>query len=289
MSGEHSLVMLQVGVHDRQVTRLAREHPLEAGAGETAAADSGESAQRDCRLRRSARDRRGLVRRIIVDEYHLPIVAGENAAEPRDQDRNVGFFVEGRHDDREFRRARVPPLSGAEARPLGSRRRSRLSSAMTKSPRSMPPHCCSVRRRRLPALAKPWKTIGNCLALFGWPAGLCFGEIRCPQPGAIHLNEINQDPLHSRSALSSPDGAWSCENHEGVIVAGALGCFAALWMLYDTITLAPVDLRWDASEASAVGAAFCLRLRAPADDGVAVCAAVRGLSPRRLGGAPAAT
>ena len=40
------------------------------------------------------------------------------------------------------------------------------------------------------------------------------------------------------------------ENREGVIVAGALGCFAALWMLYDTITLAPVDLRWDASEAS---------------------------------------
>ena len=40
------------------------------------------------------------------------------------------------------------------------------------------------------------------------------------------------------------------ENHEGVIVAGALGCFAALWMLYDTISLAPVDLRWDASEAS---------------------------------------
>src|SRR5689334_8590427 len=39
-------------------------------------------------------------------------------------------------------------------------------------------------------------------------------------------------------------------NREGVIVAGALGCFAALWMLYDTITLAPVDLRWDASEAS---------------------------------------
>ena len=38
------------------------------------------------------------------------------------------------------------------------------------------------------------------------------------------------------------------ENHEGVIVAGALGCFAALWTLYDT--LAPVDLRWDASEAS---------------------------------------
>ena len=39
-------------------------------------------------------------------------------------------------------------------------------------------------------------------------------------------------------------------NREGVIIAGALGCFAALWMLYDTVSLAPVDLRWDASEAS---------------------------------------
>jgi 4-amino-4-deoxy-L-arabinose transferase-like glycosyltransferase len=39
-------------------------------------------------------------------------------------------------------------------------------------------------------------------------------------------------------------------NREGVIVAVALGSFAALWMLYDTISLAPVDLRWDASEAS---------------------------------------
>lgn len=39
-------------------------------------------------------------------------------------------------------------------------------------------------------------------------------------------------------------------HREGVIVACALGCFAALWMLYATISLAPVDLRWDASEAS---------------------------------------
>ena len=29
------------------------------------------------------------------------------------------------------------------------------------------------------------------------------------------------------------------ETREGVLVAGALGCFAVLWMLYDTITLAP--------------------------------------------------
>jgi 4-amino-4-deoxy-L-arabinose transferase-like glycosyltransferase len=40
------------------------------------------------------------------------------------------------------------------------------------------------------------------------------------------------------------------KTREGILVAGALGCFAVLWMLYDTITLAPVDLRWDASEAS---------------------------------------
>ena len=96
--------MLQVGVHDRQVTRLAREHPLEAGAGETAAADAANAAHAAVGFADRARGRRAPVRRIIVDEYHLPIVAGENAAEPRDQDRNVGFLVEGRHDDREFRR-----------------------------------------------------------------------------------------------------------------------------------------------------------------------------------------
>jgi 4-amino-4-deoxy-L-arabinose transferase-like glycosyltransferase len=53
------------------------------------------------------------------------------------------------------------------------------------------------------------------------------------------------------------------ENREGVIVAGALGCFAALWMLYDTFTLAPVDLRWDASEASLWAQNFALGYKHP--------------------------
>ena len=123
--GEHGLVMLQVGVHDRQVARLAREHPLEAGAGETAAADAANAAHAAVGFADRARGRRAPVRRIVVDEYHLPIVAGENAAEPRDQDRNVGLFVEGRHDDREFRRRPYhPALVRARKRGRRARRRS---------------------------------------------------------------------------------------------------------------------------------------------------------------------
>ena len=101
------------------------------------------------------------------------------------------------------------PCPGAEARPLGSPAIPRLSSAVTSLRAPCHPHCCSVRRRRLLALASPGKRSGIVWLCLAWPAGLCFGEIRCPRPGAIHLNELNQDPLHSRSALSSPDGASS--------------------------------------------------------------------------------
>ena len=52
-------------------------------------------------------------------------------------------------------------------------------------------------------------------------------------------------------------------NREGVIIAGALGCFAALWMLYDTVSLAPVDLRWDASEASLWAQHFAFSYKHP--------------------------
>ena len=37
---------------------------------------------------------------------------------------------------------------------------------------------------------------------------------------------------------------------EGSIVAWALGGFVVVWMLYDTVSLLTVDVRWDASEAS---------------------------------------
>ena len=64
------------------------------------------------------------------------------------------------------------------------------------------------------------------------------------------------------------------DRREGVVVALALGCFAILWMLFDTVSLATVDVRNDAREAAAVGAAFRVRLQAPADDGLAVCPVV---------------
>lgn len=40
------------------------------------------------------------------------------------------------------------------------------------------------------------------------------------------------------------------EHHEGTVVAWVLGSFFVLWMLYDSVALAPYDAKWDASEAS---------------------------------------
>ena len=55
-------------------------------------------------LAERARHGGGAVGRIIVDEQHLPVAAGENMREPLDQDRDIGALVEGRHDDAEFGR-----------------------------------------------------------------------------------------------------------------------------------------------------------------------------------------
>ena len=57
--GEQRLVVLQVGVHHGDVARLARQHALDAGAGEAAPADAADAAHARCRSRRSrARPRR---------------------------------------------------------------------------------------------------------------------------------------------------------------------------------------------------------------------------------------
>ena len=54
------------------------------------------------------------VRRIVVDENNLPVEAVEKLRASRvDQKRNIGLFVEGRNDDREFRRG----PHGAHLRP----------------------------------------------------------------------------------------------------------------------------------------------------------------------------
>ena len=96
--------MLQVGVHDRDIAGLAREHALEASAGEAAAADAADAAHAAVGLADGAGGGGGAIGRIIVDENDFPIARGEHVGEPLDQERNVGPLVEGRHDDGEFRR-----------------------------------------------------------------------------------------------------------------------------------------------------------------------------------------
>ena len=95
--------MLQVGIHDRDVARLARQHAFEARAGKAAPADPANATHAAIAFADAARGRGGSVGRIVVHEQHFPIASGENSGEPLDQDRNVGAFVEGRHDDAEFR------------------------------------------------------------------------------------------------------------------------------------------------------------------------------------------
>ena len=101
---EQTLVVLQIGVHDRDIARLACQHAFEAGAGEAAAADAAHAADAAVGLAERARDGRGAVRRVIVNEQHLPFAAGQHMREPLDQNRDVGALVVGRHHDAEFRR-----------------------------------------------------------------------------------------------------------------------------------------------------------------------------------------
>ena len=96
--------MLQIGIHDREIAGLARQHAFEAGAGEAAAADAAHAAHPPVGLAERARHRSRAVRRIIVDEQHLPVAAGQNMREPLDQYRDVGALVVGRHDDAELGR-----------------------------------------------------------------------------------------------------------------------------------------------------------------------------------------
>ena len=69
--------MLQVGIHDRDVARLARQHALEAGAGETAAADAANAAHPAVSFADGARGRGGAVGGIVVDEDDLPVAGDE--------------------------------------------------------------------------------------------------------------------------------------------------------------------------------------------------------------------
>ena len=69
--------MLQVGIHDRDVARLARQHAFETRAGKTAAADAANAAHPAVGFADGARGCSGAVGRIVVDEHDLPVAGDE--------------------------------------------------------------------------------------------------------------------------------------------------------------------------------------------------------------------
>ena len=108
------LVMLKVGVHHGHVAGLARQHALEAGAGEAAPADAADAADAAIARADGARGRGRAVRRVVVDENNLPVARPSRSCASRStRSRNIGLFVEGRNDDGEFRRG---PHGGARVR-----------------------------------------------------------------------------------------------------------------------------------------------------------------------------
>ena len=113
--------MLKIAVDHRDEIGARSEPALDHRAGEAEPIDAAEAAQARIAPRDRVGDVGGAVGRIVVDDDHLPRQAGERRLQPLEQDRNIGRFAIGRHDDRQgrpdFRRARYRqssrPRSGA--------------------------------------------------------------------------------------------------------------------------------------------------------------------------------
>ena len=104
--GEHlrqdRFVVLQVGIHHRDIGRGGGEDAFDAGTGEAAAADALDAAGAAVAVSDVAHRRGRAVRRIVVNEDHFPVEPGEDRVQAFEQRDDIVVLVEGRNDDRQF-------------------------------------------------------------------------------------------------------------------------------------------------------------------------------------------
>ena len=122
--GQHArqqpLVMLKIGVDDREVGGAAGEHPLDHRGGKPSPPDTLHAADTGIVSGERTNPVGGAVGQIVVDIDDLPRDPAQCCIEPREQHLDIVALVEGRDDDGEF-----DPLwrrSEIGRRPLGHRR-----------------------------------------------------------------------------------------------------------------------------------------------------------------------
>ncbi len=96
--------MLQVGVERGDVTRLARQHALEQGAGKTAAADAPDAANAAVGFADGTGDGCRSIGRVVVDKNDFPINSDQEGAATVRRESGCSPAVQGRDDDGNFRR-----------------------------------------------------------------------------------------------------------------------------------------------------------------------------------------
>ena len=102
--GKDRFVMLKIAVDDRHEVG-ARGHPaFDDRARKAVTVDASQAAHVTVRAGKRERDVRRAVRRVIVDDNHLPRQPVERGFDAREEYGDVGGFPIGRNDDREGRR-----------------------------------------------------------------------------------------------------------------------------------------------------------------------------------------
>jgi hypothetical protein len=105
-------VVLQVGVHHRDVRRRAGERALDAGRRQAASPDALDDPHARVALADPTHGLGGPVGRVVVDVDHFPRDAREGDVEPAHELGDVVRLVERGHDDRQFGAGRIASLDG---------------------------------------------------------------------------------------------------------------------------------------------------------------------------------